>query len=199
MTERLILASASAARAMLLTNAALKFSAIPAKVDEHMMKKALLADAAAPRDIADTLAEMKARRVSDGYPDSLVLGCDQILEFDGQILNKPQTTEDAIGQLKLMRGKNHDLLSAAVICADGAPIWRHVGVVHMEMRKLSDDFLEAYVSRNWTSIRETVGAYRLEEEGVRLFSRIKGDYFSVLGLPLLEVLSFLAVRGEIET
>jgi len=184
---------------MLLTNAALKFSAIPAKVDEHMMKKALLADAAAPRDIADTLAEMKARRVSDRYPGSLVLGCDQILEFDGQVLSKPQTPEDAIGQLKLMRGKNHDLLSAAVIYADGAPIWRHVGVVNMEMRKSSDDFLESYVSRNWTSIRETVGAYKLEEEGVRLFSRIKGDYFSVLGLPLLEVLSFLAVRGEIET
>jgi septum formation protein len=112
-------------------------------------------------------------------------------------LSKPPTPEDALEQLKAMRGDRHTLLSAAVICEDGKPIWRHVGVVRLRMHENSDDYLEDYVGRNWESIRHAVGAYKLEEEGVRLFSRIDGDYFTVLGLPLLELLSYLGLRGDL--
>ncbi len=163
-----------------------------------MAKRALLAENASPRDIADTLAEMKARKVSHKNPGAMVMGCDQVLDFDGQLLSKPETPEQAIAQLKAMRGKRHMLLSAAVIYQDDEPIWRHVGQVRLRMRASSDAYLKDYVSRNWDSIRHSVGAYKLEEEGVRLFATIDGDYFNVLGMPLLELLNFLAVKGVID-
>lgn len=169
-----------------------------ARVDEETAKRALLAENASPRDIADTLAEMKARKVSDKNPGSMVLGCDQVLDFDGQLMSKPETPEQALAQLKAMRGKRHMLLSAAVIYQNGEPIWRHVGQVRLRMRASSDAYLKDYVARNWDSIRHAVGAYKLEEEGVRLFATIDGDYFNVLGMPLLELLNFLAVKGVID-
>lgn len=168
-----------------------------ARVDEDMIKASLISEGAPPRDIADALAEMKASKVSDKNPGALVIGCDQVLEHNGALLSKPETPEDALAQLKLMRGDRHTLLSAAVIFEDRKPLWRHIGVVRLRMRDASDAYLEEYVSRNWDSIRHTVGAYKLEEEGVRLFSRIEGDYFNVLGMPLLEILNYLTLRGDI--
>ncbi|NOD76060.1 MULTISPECIES: nucleoside triphosphate pyrophosphatase [unclassified Ruegeria] len=198
MSVPILLASGSAIRAQLLENAGVPFTVQTARVDEDTAKRALLAENASPRDIADTLAEMKARKVSDKNPGAMVLGCDQVLDFDGQLLSKPETPEQAVAQLKEMRGKRHMLLSAAVIYQDGEPIWRHIGQVRLRMRASSDAYLKDYVSRNWDSIRHAVGAYKLEEEGVRLFATIDGDYFNVLGMPLLELLNFLAVKGVID-
>ncbi len=197
MTQPLILASNSEIRAKMLSNAGVPHVIIPARIDEGMVKEALLAENAPPRDIADTLAEMKARKVSDKNPGSVVLGCDQVLDHRGELLSKPADQQDALAQLQGLRNDRHTLLSAAVVYEDGKPVWRHVGVVRLRMHDASDAYLQDYVARNWDSIRHSVGAYKLEEEGVRLFSRIDGDYFTVLGLPLLELLSYLTLRGDL--
>ncbi|WP_439153677.1 Maf family protein [Yoonia sp.] len=197
MTENIILASGSDIRASLLRNAGVVHSVQIARIDEDAIRQSLEMEDASPRDIADTLAEMKAQRVAAKNPDALVIGCDQILAHGDRILAKPATPADALDQLKSLRADTHQLLSAAVIYGEGKPLWRHVGVVRLRMRDASDDYLDAYVSRNWDSIRHAVGAYKLEEEGVRLFSRIDGDYFNVLGLPLLELLSYLTLRGTL--
>jgi septum formation protein len=199
MARPIILASGSEIRQMLLRNAGVEFDVVPPRVDESAMRESMIAEGAPARDIADALAEMKAVKQGQKYPEALVIGCDQVLSFEGQLLSKPQNPESALDQLKRMRGKRHELLSAAVICEEGRPVWRHVGAVRLMMRDVSDHYLEGYVARNWDSIRHAVGAYKLEEEGVRLFSQIHGDYFHVLGLPLLELLSYLSLRGELET
>lgn len=195
----LILASASEVRAQLLRNAGLPVEIIPARIDEEVIRPALEAEGATPRDIADGLAEMKAAKISAKYPGAMVLGADQVLEFKGQIFSKPDTPETAVAQLLALSGQTHRLLSALVVCRDGAPVWRHTGEVRLTMRRLSEPFVRVYVARNWESIRWSVGGYKLEEEGVTLFSAIEGDYFSVLGLPLIPFLNWLHVRGELKT
>jgi septum formation protein len=180
-----------------LENAGLNVDVVPARIDESSLKDALLSQGATPRAIADTLAEMKAVKVSQKHAARRVLGCDQVLDLKGEILSKPETIEEARAQLSRMRGRAHDLLSAAVICENGAPIWRHVGRARLTMRSFSDEWLDAYLARNWPDVAGCVGAYKLESEGVRLFSRIEGDYFTVLGLPLLDVLAFLTLRGDL--
>lgn len=197
MSDTIILASGSDIRATLLRNAGVSFTVQKARVDEETVRLSLLAEGAGPRDIADTLAELKAQRVAAKHPEALVIGCDQILAFGGQCLAKPETKVDAIAQLTAMRGQKHQLLSAAVIYGEGKPLWRHVGTVRLHMRDASDTYIADYVARNWDSIQHAVGAYKLEEEGVRLFTRIEGDYFNVLGLPLLELLSYLTLRGTL--
>jgi septum formation protein len=197
MFQTLILASGSSIRAQLLQQANIPHQVSIARIDEEMIKAALLSESAPPRDIADTLAEMKARRVSDKNPGALVLGCDQVLDHRGTLLSKPITPEDAISQLTSLRGDRHSLLSAAVIVEDGKPIWRHVGQVRLRMRDASDAYIAEYVDRNWDSIQHAVGSYKLEEEGVRLFSGIEGDYFNVLGLPLIELINYLTIRGDL--
>lgn len=193
----IILASSSEIRAQLLHNAGVDFSIVPARVDEESICRSLQAEDATARDIADTLAEMKAQRIASKYPDALVIGCDQILSLADKLLEKPASPNAALAQLKDLRGKKHQLLSAAVIYQGGKPVWRHVGIVRLYMRDASDTYLASYVDRNWDSIKYAVGSYKLEEEGVRLFSRVEGDYFNVLGLPLIELLSFLTLRGTL--
>ena len=199
MAQPVILASTSTIRQQMLRNAGLVFEAQPARIDEASIKASLLAEGATPRDIADALAEFKAKKVSDKSPGALVVGCDQILELKGQVFDKPQTRQDAIAQLGHLSGQKHQLLSAVVVYDDGKPVWRQIGVVQMHMRPLSDSFIKEYVARNWDSVQHSVGAYKLEEEGARLFTRVQGDYFTVLGLPLLDLLSYLTLRGILDT
>ena len=199
MPQPFILASGSEIRHKLLDQAGVQHQIAKPRVDEEMIKAALLAEDATPRDIADALAEMKATKISEKNPGALVLGCDQVLDHRGTLLSKPQTAQDAINQLQALRGDRHSLLSAAVLCEDGKPIWRHVGQVRLRMREISEGYLQDYVDRNWNSIRHAVGCYKLEEEGVRLFSNIQGDYFHVLGMPLLELLNYLTLRGDLPT
>lgn len=194
---RLILASSSEIRATLLRNAGLDPEILPARVDEDAIRAAHEADGANPRDFADALAETKARRISGRERDALVLGCDQVLDLDGKVFAKPENPAAARAQIRALSGRTHRLLSAAVVCRAGEPLWRHVGTARLTMRKVSDTYLDDYVTRNWHSIRHSVGAYKLEEEGVRLFSHIEGDHFTILGLPLIELLTWLAVRGDI--
>ncbi len=193
----LVLASVSEIRATLLRNAGVAFETVPARIDEETIRAALEAEGAKPRDVADALAEFKARKIAEKRPDALVIGCDQVLECEGRIYGKPETRDAAKAQLLELRGRRHRLLSAAVVYEAAAPVWRQIGEVRLTMRTFSDDWLDGYVARNWESIRHAVGAYKLEEEGVRLFSRIEGDYFSVLGLPLVELLNYLAARKVI--
>lgn len=199
MVVQIVLASGSAIRAQMLRAAAVPFDVIVPRVDEESIRQSLLAEGAGPRDVADALAEAKARKISARFPEALVIGCDQVAEFKGQILAKPISPDDATNQLQQMRGDRHRLFSAAVIFEGGAPVWRHVGVVRLMMRGFSDAYLQGYIDRNWDSIRHSVGAYKLEEEGVRLFSRIEGDHFHVLGLPLLELLGYLHLKGVIDS
>lgn len=194
---RLILASQSSIRLQLLRQAGLTVEAVAARVDEESIRLSLEGEGASPRDIADTLAEMKARKVAERFPSDVVMGCDQVLSFQRQVWGKPETPDAAKAQLLALRGQTHKLLSAIVLYETGKPVWRHLGEVRLTMRNFSDDWLAGYVARNWDSIRHAVGAYKLEEEGVRLFERVEGDYFTVLGLPLLPLLSYLGLRGFI--
>jgi septum formation protein len=197
MPPRIVLASGSQIRSQLLTNAAVPHEVDPVRVDEETIRAGMTAEGATPREVADALAEAKARRGSGRHPEALVIGCDQVLDHDGQILSKPRDPDEARAQLAALNGGRHQLLSAAVIYRGGEPQWRHIGVVRLQMRKSGDGFLDDYVARNWDSIRHSVGGYKLEEEGVRLFQRIDGDYFTVLGLPLLPLLGYLTVREAI--
>lgn len=191
------LASSSTIRAELLRRANVPFEVVKAPIDEDTIKASLLAEGVPHRDVADALAEAKARKASALYPEKLVIGCDQVLSFDGALLSKPMSEDDAKKQIAALSGSTHTLLSAAVVYQSGEPLWRFIGVVKLTMRDIGEAYLADYVSRNWPEISYCVGSYQLEGEGVRLFSRIQGDHFHVLGLPLIELLSWLSLRGTV--
>lgn len=195
---RLILASQSAARRAMLVAAGVPHDAMTAGVDEESAKAALRADGLNARSLADALAELKATKLSRRHPGDLVLGCDQIASTeDGKTLDKPADREEAAAQLRMLRGRTHRLTSAAVICEGGAPVWRHVDIAKLTMRDFSDAFLGAYLDAEWPAIGGCVGGYRLEGLGAQLFSRIEGSHFTILGLPLLPLLDYLRVRGNV--
>jgi septum formation protein len=193
----MVLASGSATRIALLEAAGLDFDVEPARVDEEALRDALAAEGCAPRDMADRLAEAKAAKVAMKRPEALVLGFDQILELDGQALSKCDTPAEAREQLQHLRGKTHRLWSACVVYEEAAPVWRHIGRASLTMRAFSGAYLAEYLDRNWNEVREAVGCYHIEGEGVRLFARVEGDHFSIRGVPLIELLSWLSLRGTI--
>ena len=198
MTHKLTLASRSPIRAKLLQQAGIEFDAVTALVDEEMMKASMRAEQAPHRDIVDKLAEIKASKVSQKYPENFVLGCDQILSFNGEIFSKPKSKNALRDQLLALKCSRHELLSAAVIYRNAKPIWRFVGTAHLTMRDFSETFLDNYIEQNWKSVENCVGGYQIEADGIQLFQRVEGDYFSILGMPLLEILNFLTVRGVIQ-
>ena len=146
----------------------------------------------------DKLAEIKALKVSQKNPENLVLGCDQILSYDGQVFSKPKDQSDLREQLMALKSGTHELFSAAVICQNAQPIWRFIGKARLTMRDFSETFLDNYIAENWKLVENCVGGYQIEGKGIRLFHRVEGDYFSVLGMPLLEIMNFLTVRGVIK-
>ncbi|MFN4311583.1 MAG: Maf family protein [Ferrovibrio sp.] len=187
----LILASASPSRAAMLRSAGLEFSVQPARVDESEIKLALRAEGAAPSDAAMALAELKAQRVSPSADGDFVIAADQMLVCDGRWYDKPESLPAAREQLLALRGRTHELVSAVVLARGGGIIWRHVDVARMVMRNFSEDFLDAYLAQAGDGVLSSVGAYQLEGLGVQLFSRIQGDFFTILGLPLLPLLDIL--------
>ena len=198
MTKALILASKSAARLAMVEAAGIQLDSVAPMVDEESIRSVLQASGTSARDIADALAEAKAVKVSARYPGALVLGSDQILQAeDGSILSKSETPEDARRTLAALSGKTHRLFSAAVIAEGGRPVWRHVDKSVMTMRPLSDEFIDGYIAQYWEEIRPCVGGYRIEAEGAQLFAKVDGNQFSIMGMPLLAVLDYLRIRGNL--
>ena len=188
-----ILASTSASRRALLQGAGVAFTARSPGVDEAAAKAALLGDGLGPRDVADALAELKAIRVRAG--DALVIGADQTLDLDGELIDKAESLQEARERLLRLRGRPHKLHAAVVVAQGGQPIWRDVQTATLWMRPFSDAFLDDYLSREGDGALSSVGCYRLEDIGVQLFSRIEGDYFTILGLPMLGLLDLLRRHG----
>ncbi|HMO06831.1 MAG TPA: nucleoside triphosphate pyrophosphatase [Paracoccaceae bacterium] len=199
MAPPIVLASSSETRLRILRAAGLPVTAQSPRIDEETVRSALGAEGAHPRDIADALAEMKARKIAERTPGAVVIGCDQVLEVDRRAWGKAPTRDEARRQLTALRGRSHRLLSAIVLYHDGQPQWRHIGEARLTMRDFSDDWLDGYLTRNWDDLRHSAGGYLVEAEGVRLFSAIEGDWFTILGLPLLPLLGYLGQRGFIAT
>jgi septum formation protein len=197
MDEELILASVSPARAGLLAAAGLNFSIEPADIDEAAVRQSYGATGRDVGDCALVLAEAKARWVSQLHDQALVIGADQILVCDDAWFEKPGAAAQACAQLRALRGRTHRLVTAACAVRAGQHLWHAVTVPKLSMRPFSDSFLQAYLAAEGPAILGTVGAYRLEGRGIQLFDRIEGDYFSILGLPLLELLAFLRDRGTL--
>lgn len=189
--SRLVLASKSPARAALLRNAGLDFLSEPAGVDEAAVKRRMKAEGAPPEDVATALAEAKALRVAGESAGALVIGADQVLAFEGAILSKPADRKAARRQLLALRGKTHRLVTAVVLASGESVLWRHCETADLAMRDYSDAFLADYLAAMGQSVTRTVGGYELEGLGVQLFERIEGDYFTILGLPLLALLAAL--------
>ena len=199
MKQKIILASESKIRRKLLLQAEVNFQSITAKIDEDTIKESLKNEDAKPKDISDALAEYKAIRVANNFPTDIIIGCDQILVCNNEIISKARTLNEAKETLKLLRGKSHQLLSSAVIYDNNKPVWRTTSRAQLFMRDFTDEYLEYYIQTSGTDILSSVGCYLLENNGVNLFNRIQGDYFTVLGFPLLEVLDFLRKRELIKT
>jgi septum formation protein len=198
MNQPVILASASESRRRLLTGAGIIAECVRPNVDEDAAKRALRAEGLSIRDQAMRLAELKALKVS-GQRAGLVIGADQMLALGEMAFDKPVDLAAARAHLQQLSGKTHVLETAVVICDGGAPVWRHLARPKLTMRPLSEAFIDAYVRRCGDRLLTTVGAYQLEAEGAQLFTQISGDYFSILGLPLLEILDYLRVRGVVAT
>ncbi|NBC19475.1 MAG: septum formation protein Maf [Alphaproteobacteria bacterium] len=194
----LILASGSASRRALLDNAGIEAQAVRPNLDEETARAGMRAEGISVRDQAVHLAELKALKVSSARP-GLVVGGDQMLNLDGRALDKPADLAEARTHLETLSGRTHTLETALVICEGGTPVWRHVAQPRLTMRPLSGDFIDSYLERAGKAVLTTVGAYQLESLGSQLFARIEGDYFSILGMPLLALMDYLRTRGVLAT
>lgn len=196
---RLILASQSKIRRHVLENAGVKFEAIASNVDEEMAKIALRDAGLKPSEQAHELAKLKAHKLSKRFPDAYVIACDQMLALDGEVYDKAADMDDARARLKHFRGKTHYLQNAMVIYKSGEFIWRYDCAPKLKMRSFSDEFLDDYLTQSGDKILSSVGCYQLEGLGVQLFDEISGDYFAILGLPLLPLLTFLRNHNIIQS
>jgi septum formation protein len=194
-SHRIVLASKSTARAAVLRGAGIAFEQITAGVDEESIKASLRSQNATCAQQADLLAETKALRVSAQHA-GVILGCDQMLDLNGEAFDKPANRDEAREHLKKLRGKTHILQTAMVACIEGAPVWRHLAQPRLRMRNFSDAFLEDYLDAVGEAVFTSVGAYQIEGRGIALFDRIDGDHFSIMGLPLLPLLQWLRDRGS---
>lgn len=192
----LILASKSRARRMVLENAGVTFEWRDAGVDEEAIKTGAVRAATPPEDLARTLAEAKACAVAKREdPETLVIGCDQVLSMDRRLFDKPATMDEARAHLRAFSGRTHRLISAVCLARSSGVVWSHVTAAEMHVRDLGDDFIDGYLADEGERLLSSVGAYLLERRGVQLFEKIDGDYFAVLGLPLLPLLEELRKRG----
>ncbi|RUV76178.1 MAG: Maf-like protein [Mesorhizobium sp.] len=198
MAEKIILASGSPFRKALLVNAGVAVEAVPAEVDERALEAPLKDSGISPEDVALVLAEAKATEVSERKAGALVLGCDQTLSLGDELFHKPADMEGARRHLLALSGKTHQLNSAVVLARDGAVLWRHVGIASLTMRKLDPAFIGRHLARVGAKALSSVGAYQIEGEGIQLFERIEGDYFTIVGLPLLPALAKLRDIGAID-
>ena len=196
--NRLVLASASQVRTKILTAAGVSHIVEPANVDEDEIKQSLRLDGAAPGDIAATLAEAKALQTGNRHPDALVIGADQVLALGNRIFDKPADVAAAGEQLKTLRGKPHVLHAGVCVVQQGRRIWHCNETAELTVREFSDTFLDRYLATVGTAVCQSVGGYQLEGVGAQLFSRIDGDYFTILGLPLLPLLDFLRGHGVVQ-
>ncbi len=194
-----ILASASPSRAALLAQAGLTVACHPAHIDEEEIKLAMKADGASPGEVADALAALKAERISLKHRNTVVIGADQMLDCEGTWFDKPADKAALRDQLLALRGRTHHLLASVCVTENGTRIWSHRETASLTMRSFSDGFLDAYIEKCGDSVLSSVGGYRLEEVGAQLFQKIDGDYFTILGLPLLPLLAFLRQNGALES
>lgn len=192
-----VLASGSAVRLRLLREAGIGVTRDVAAVDEAEVKAALKAEGTGAAEVAEALAELKAVKVARRHPGALVIGCDQMLDCDGEWLDKPDSMAAARAQLLKLAGRQHRLLTSAVVVRDGARLWHHNAVATLTMRAFGADFVDAYLAAVGEAALASVGAYQLEGPGAQLFARVAGDYFCILGLPLLPLLEFLRRQGVV--
>ncbi|MEP3302110.1 MAG: Maf-like protein [Hoeflea sp.] len=196
MAPRLVLASASPYRKALLENAGLSFDVEPAQVDERAIELTL--EGMDAEDIALILAEAKAQDVSSRNPGAIVIGSDQTLSLEGEVFHKPGDMEQARRRLLKLSGRTHELNSGVVLARDGNTVWRHMSIARMTMRPLDPGFIGRHLSAVGNRALSSVGAYQLEGEGIQLFERFEGDYFTIIGLPLLPLLAQLRQLGAID-
>lgn len=197
--DALVLASSSPVRAWTLKNAGLDFEIDPSDVDENFIKNGFDAKRTSPKDVESKLAEHKALAVSQRRPNAWVIRANQVLVFNDTIFDKPADLQEAASNLRQFRGHSHELISAVCVARGNQPEWNYSEAVRLQMRGFSDGFLDSYLDEAGESVVTSVGAYRLEGLGAQLFSQIEGDYFAVLGLPLLPLLNFLRSQGVIPT
>lgn len=192
-----ILASGSASRRRMLVEAGVTVEVVRPGVDEDMAKASLGAAGATPDQVADSLAELKATRVSGQRPDAMVIGADQVLALEGAIYDKPADRDRARAHLSALQGRSHTLVTSAVVMRGGQRIWGNTDRATLHMRHLPAETIELYLDAVGDTALESVGAYQLEGLGAHLFSRVEGDFFTILGLPLLPLLGFLRQNGVV--
>jgi septum formation protein len=198
MSQRLILASTSPHRRKLLEDAGLSIEVVAPDIDERSVEAPLSDTGATPADVATVLATAKALAVSELHPGRLVLGFDQVLSLDGEILHKPQDMEAARRRLLQLSGRTHRLDSAAVLARDGDIVWSGLGTATLTMRRLDPGFIGRHLARVGSRALSSVGAYQIEGEGIQLFSKIEGDLFTIVGVPLLAVLEALREHSALD-
>jgi len=189
-----VLASASAVRHRLLSGAGVPHMVDPARIDEDEVKRALAAENAPPAAVAETLAEFKALSVARRDTGALVIGADQVLDCGGVLFDKPADRDQASAHLRALRGRRHSLFAGLCVVRDGRRLWHHNDRADMDVRAFGEGFVEHYLDEVGDAALDSVGAYQLEGLGAQLFSRVRGDYFTVLGLPLLPLLDFLRAQ-----